>query len=52
LRIEVSKRIKEEFDNGREYYRLHGQEMRPPAARHMHPSSNSLAWHNEKIFKS
>ena len=52
LHIEVSKRIKEEFENGREYYRLHGQEMRPPAARHMHPSSNSLAWHNENIFKS
>lgn len=52
LRIEVSKRIKEEFDNGREYYRLHGQEMRPPAARHMYPAGESLAWHNEKVFKS
>jgi len=52
LHIEVSKRIKEEFDNGREYYRLHGQEMRPPAARHMFPSSDSLVWHNEKMFKS
>ena len=52
LRIEVSKRIKEEFDNGREYYRLHGQEMRPPAERDMYPAGESLAWHNEKIFKS
>jgi putative restriction endonuclease len=52
LTIEVSKRIKEEFSNGREYYRLHGQEMRPPAARHMFPSSDSLVWHNEKMFKS
>lgn len=52
LQIEVSKRIKEEFENGREYYRLHGQEMRPPAARHMYPASESLAWHNEKMFKS
>ena len=52
LHIEVSKRIKEEFENGREYYRLHGQEMRPPAARHMYPASESLAWHNEKVFKS
>jgi putative restriction endonuclease len=52
LRIEVSKRIKEEFDNGREYYRLHGQEMRPPAARHMYPAGESLAWHNDRIFKS
>ena len=52
LHIEVSKRIKEEFENGREYYRLHGQEMRPPAARHMYPASESLAWHNENIFKS
>jgi putative restriction endonuclease len=52
LHIEVSKRIREEFENGREYYRLHGQEMRPPAAKHMHPSSEALAWHNEKVFKS
>jgi len=52
LHIEVSKRIKEEFENGREYYRLHGQEMRLPAARHMYPASESLAWHNEKVFKS
>jgi putative restriction endonuclease len=52
LKIEVSKRIKEEFSNGREYYRLHGQEMRPPAVRHMFPSSDSLVWHNEKMFKS
>jgi putative restriction endonuclease len=52
LKIEVSKRIKEEFSNGREYYRLHGQEMRPPAARHMFPSRDSLVWHNEKMFKS
>ena len=52
LHIEVSKRIKEEFENGREYYRLHVQEMRPPAARHMYPASESLAWHNEKVFKS
>lgn len=52
LQIEVSKRIKEEFENGREYYRLHGQEMRSPAARHMYPASESLAWHNEKVFKT
>jgi len=52
LKIEVSKRIKEEFSNGREYYRLHGQDMRPPAARHMFPSSDSLVWHNEQMFKS
>lgn len=52
LQIEVSKRIKEEFYNGREYYRLHGQEMRPPAARHMYPSNEALVWHNETVFKS
>jgi len=52
LHIEVSKRIKEEFDNGREYYRLHGQEMRPPVSRNMRPSVESLEWHNNKVFKS
>ena len=26
-RVQISKKIKEEFENGREYYRYHGQEL-------------------------
>ena len=32
LRFEVSRRIREEFENGRHYYALHGQRLNPPPA--------------------
>jgi putative restriction endonuclease len=30
-KILVSSRIREEFDNGKEYYKLHGERIREPA---------------------
>lgn len=51
LRLEVSKRIREEFENGREYYRLHGVAIRPPADMPYRPSSELLRWHNEEIYR-
>lgn len=51
LRIEVSKRIREEFENGREYYRFHGQELEVrPRERKSLPSPDFLRWHNENRF--
>jgi putative restriction endonuclease len=50
LRLEVSKRLKEEFHNGRTYYPLHGSSLRPPVAAHMTPSAERLRWHNEQRF--
>ena len=49
-RIEVSGKIREEFDNGRDYYALHGQSLRPPSAPYPAPSAELLAWHNEHVF--
>jgi putative restriction endonuclease len=50
LRLEVSGRIREDFDNGRHYYALHGEAVRsPPAAGHR-PSAEFLRWHNEQTF--
>ena len=49
--VEVSKRIKEEFDNGREYYRLHGQAIRHPENPLHKPNPNFLQWHTENCFK-
>lgn len=50
-RVEVSKRIREEFDNGRHYYALHGQSLavlpRDEASR---PAPEFLEWHHS-IFK-
>ncbi len=50
-RIEVSRRIKEEFENGRDYYRFHGAEMRMPVRPDMKPEISALAWHNQEVFK-
>lgn len=50
-RFEVSRRIKEEFDNGRHYYALHGQKIDLPRKVGDRPDSNALRWHNEWCFK-
>ena len=50
--IEVSSRIKEEFHNGKEYYALHGQNMRLPEYGDRRPSAEFLTWHNENVYRS
>ncbi len=51
LRIEVSKRIKEEYENGREYYAHHGQRLAvvPPGTEEQ-PSQEFLEWHNQNVY--
>lgn len=51
LRFEVSRRIREEFENGRHYYALHGQKIAAPAQTHARPDLGALAWHNEHRFR-
>lgn len=50
LRFEVSRRIREEFDNGKHYYALHGQEIAKPDDQNLLPDRAALAWHNEQRF--
>jgi len=51
-RIEVSRRIKEEFENGRDYYRFHGNrlivEPDNPAEK---PELGYLEWHNQHLYR-
>ncbi|MGE0421875.1 MAG: HNH endonuclease [Reyranellaceae bacterium] len=51
LRFEVSRRIREEFENGRHYYALHGQRLNPPSHPSHMPDRSALTWHNEGLFK-
>jgi putative restriction endonuclease len=51
LRFEVSSRIREEFDNGRDYYALHGQRISVPEEIRNRPDSAALIWHNEHCFR-
>ena len=49
--VEISRRIREEFENGRDYYRLHGSLIRPPANPSHRPSVEYLKWHNENVYR-
>jgi putative restriction endonuclease len=49
-RFVVSRRLKEDFDNGRHYYDLHGSALRPPRLREAAPSNGALEWHREHRF--
>ena len=51
LDFEVSSSIREEFENGRDYYALHGTRIIPPVNSHFHPDPEKLAWHNENTYK-
>jgi putative restriction endonuclease len=50
LKFEVSRRIREEFENGREYYRLQGATIRLPDDPAHRPDAEALWWHNEQRF--
>jgi HNH endonuclease len=50
-RVEVSRRIREEFENGREYYALQGKTIRVPESKDERPSVTSLEWHASTIFR-
>ncbi len=49
--FEVSSRIREEFDNGRDYYKLHGNEISLPAEPRFWPDREALDWHNNNCFR-
>jgi putative restriction endonuclease len=50
-RIEVSRRIREEFENGRDYYALHGRTIWLPERPEDHPSPSLLDWHASSVFR-
>lgn len=51
LRVEVSSRIKQEWFNGKAYYRLHGEPLSSvPTEPILRPSTEMLRWHNENCF--
>jgi putative restriction endonuclease len=52
LRFEVSRRIREEFENGRHYYALQGQEIAAPSTLAHRPDPEALRWHNTELFKA
>jgi putative restriction endonuclease len=51
LHFEVSSKIREEFDNGRHYYALHGRPISTPLKPTHRPDLGTLTWHNEKVYR-
>lgn len=50
-RLLVSKRIREEFENGRDYYRLEGTAIREPRETAFRPSVENLEYHAANVFR-
>lgn len=50
-RFEVSRKIREEFENGRHYYALRGTTIAVPDRVESRPDKAALAWHNETRFR-
>src|SRR3984893_4479815 len=55
--FEVSRRIRDEFENGRDYfengrdyYAMHGRSVQVPQRPDQRPDPQSLTWHNENRF--
>lgn len=48
--FEVSRRLREDYDNGRTYYALHGTKVRVPSSVFLQPNVDALTWHNENVF--
>ncbi len=49
--FEVSRRIHEDFDNGQDYYELHGRLVAVPDAEEDCPDPVALRWHNDTQYK-
>lgn len=50
-KFEVSRKIKEEFENGHEYYQYHGKQIRLPSHANLYPSLKYLEWHTNTLYK-
>ena len=51
FKFEVSKSIREEFENGHEYYSLQGTSIQVPKKPDLQPHAEWLSWHNENVYK-
>jgi putative restriction endonuclease len=50
LRVRVSPRIRQEFENGRHYYEMDDWAIRVPPRQDFRPDTRALEWHAETVF--
>jgi HNH endonuclease len=51
LRFQVSRRLKDDYENGRTYYALHGTEIHLPQGQADRPGRGFLEWHAGERFR-
>jgi putative restriction endonuclease len=49
-RFEVGRRLKNDYENGRHYYAMHGQSLSLPRDPRQHPAREVLEWHQSNTF--
>jgi putative restriction endonuclease len=52
MTFEVSRSLRDEYENGREYYALSGHRLIVPRRREDVPSREALEWHANNVFRS
>jgi len=50
-KVKVSNRIKEEFNNGTQYYAMDGKQIHLPNIQQFKPSIEMLDWHNNNTYR-
>ena len=51
-RLEVSPRLKVDYQNGHSYYPLHGSPLGLPPSPRETPSVDFLRWHNDHVYRA
>jgi putative restriction endonuclease len=51
-RFRASNRLKDDFDNGEEYFRLNGNSIWLPKASDTKPNREFLEWHSDTVFRT
>ena len=51
-RLEISPRLKIDYENGRSYYPHHGKKITPPNDPACQPGPEFLRWHNDNVYRA
>lgn len=51
LRMEASSRLRDDFNDGKTYLKLHGRRVRAPEPVELRPDAEALEWHNQNRFR-
>jgi putative restriction endonuclease len=49
-RFDVGKRLKQDFENGRHYYAMHGNQVALPRDSQFRPTQEAIRWHQANKF--